>query len=146
MLATIIDIADATVSQIQSAAVTLDIDPANVARIYIPQWDLEDLGELRISVVPRVMEFMPLDRATNKLHGIIDVAVQKKCSGRDESLIDPLVTLVEQIADLFRLKRLDAFVAARCVKVEQAVLVSQEHWQELNLFTSLITLTFETAR
>jgi hypothetical protein len=53
---------------------------------------------------------------------------------------------VEKIADEFRLKRLDSFQAARCVKAEHAVLYSSEHWEQLRQFTSLLTLTFELAR
>jgi hypothetical protein len=76
----------------------------------------------------------------------VDVAVQKKFSKGTNEEIDPLVDLVEKIADEFRLKRLDSFQAARCVKAEHAVLYSSEHWEQLRQFTSLLTLTFELAR
>ena len=72
--------------------------------------------------------------------------MQKKFSKGTNEEIDPLVDLVEKIADEFRLKRLDSFQAARCVKAEHAVLYSSEHWEQLRQFTSLLTLTFELAR
>ena len=50
---------------------------------------------------------------------------------------------VEELADYFRLKRLNSFVA---VKVENSVLYSSEHWTQFNQFTSLLTLTFELAK
>ena len=53
---------------------------------------------------------------------------------------------VEELADYFRLKRLNSFVAARCIKVENAVLYSTEHWTQFNQFTSLLALTFELAK
>jgi hypothetical protein len=71
----------------------------------------------------------------------VDVAVQKKFSKGTNEEIDPLVDLVEKIADEFRLKRLVSFQAARCVKAEHAVLYSSEHWEQLRQFTSLLTLS-----
>ena len=114
--------------------------------MYVPNFDLEDMKELRVSVVPRDVELLPHDRAHNKYHCRVDVAVQKKFSKGTNEEIDPLVDLVEKIADEFRLKRLDSFQAARCVKAEHAVLYSAEHWEQLRQFTSLLTLTFELAR
>ncbi len=76
----------------------------------------------------------------------LDIAVQKKFSKGDANEIDPLVAFVEEIADYFRLKRLSSFVAARCVKVENSVLYSTEHWLQFNQFTSLLTLTFELSK
>jgi hypothetical protein len=104
------------------------------------------MKELRVTVVPRDVELFPHDRAHNKYHCRVDVAVQKKFSKGTNEEIDPLVDLVEKIADEFRLKRLYSFQAARCVKAEHAVLYSSEHWEQLRQFTSLLTLTFELAR
>ena len=92
----------------------------NATRLYVPDFDLEDMKELRVTVVPREVEYLPLDRATNKYHATIDIAVQKKFSKGDAKEIDPLVLFVEEIADYFRLKRLNSLVAARCIKVENA--------------------------
>jgi len=96
--------------------------------------------------VPREVEYLPLDRVSNKYHATIDVAIQKKFSKGTPTEIDPLVRFVEELADYFRLKRLNSFVAARCIKVENAVLYSTEHWTQFNQFTSLLTLTFELAK
>ena len=91
-------------------------------------------------------EFLPMDRSQNRYHGKIDIAVQKKFKDGDNAEIDPLVGLVEEIADVFRMKRLDSLVAARCIHVENSVLYSTEHWEQLRQFTSLLTLTFELAK
>lgn len=142
--ATVIQIADSVVAEINAA--DLSKKNINAARLYVPDFDLEDMKELRVSVVPREVEYLPLDRATNKFHATIDVAVQKKFSKGDAKEIDPLVFFVEEIADYFRLKRLNSYVAARCIKVENAVLYSTEHWTQFNQFTSLLSLTFELAK
>ena len=142
-MTTVLQVADSVTAQLNAA----EFDFEFVAeRMYVPNFDLEDMKELRVSVVPRDVELLPHDRAHNKYHCRVDVAVQKKFSKGTNEEIDPLVDLVEKIADEFRLKRLDSFLAARCVKAEHAVLYSAEHWEQLRQFTSLLTLTFELAR
>jgi hypothetical protein len=142
-MTTVLQVADSVTAQLNAA----EFDFEFVAvRMYVPNFDLEDMKELRVSVVPRDVELLPHDRAHNKYHCRVDVAVQKKFSKGTNDEIDPLVDLVEKIADEFRLKRLTSFQAARCVKAEYAVLYSSEHWEQLRQFTSLLTLTFELAR
>jgi hypothetical protein len=142
-MTTVLQVADSVVAQLNGA----DFEHEFIAeRLYVPNFDLEDMKELRVSVVPRDVELLPHDRNHNKYHCRVDVAVQKKFSKGTNEEIDPLVDLVEKIADEFRLKRLASFQAARCVKAEHAVLYSSEHWEQLRQFTSLLTLTFELAR
>lgn len=138
-----LQIAECVVTELNAAELSLKI---KAARLYVPDFDLEDMKELRVSVCPRDVQYLPLDRISNKLHATIDIAIQKKFAKGDAKEIDPLVALCEQIADYFRLKRLNSFVAARCIKVDNSVLYSTEHWQQLNQFTSLLTLTFELAK
>jgi len=142
-MTTVLQVADSVTAQLNVA----DFDNEFIAqRMYVPNFDLEDMKELRVSVVPRDVELFPHDRAHNRYHCRVDIAVQKKFSKGTNDEIDPLVDLVEKIADEFRLKRLASFQAARCVKAEHTVLYSSEHWEQLRQFTSLLTLTFELAR
>ena len=141
---TVIQIADSVVAEINAG--DFSKKSLSAQRLYVPNFDLEDMKELRVTVVPREVEYLPLDRVSNKYHATIDVAIQKKFSKGDAKEIDPLVMFVEELADYFRLKRLNSYVAARCIKVENAVLYSTEHWTQFNQFTSLLTLTFELAK
>lgn len=136
-------VADSVTAQLNGAEFDFEFF---AERMYVPNFDLEDMKELRVTVVPRDVELLPHDRAHNKYHCRVDVAVQKKFSKGTNEEIDPLVDLVERIADEFRLKRLVSLQAARCVKAEHAVLYSSEHWEQLRQFTSLLTLNFELAR
>ena len=105
-MTTVLQVADSVTAQLNAA----EFDFEFVAeRMYVPNFDLEDMKELRVTVVPRDVELFPHDRAHNKYHCRVDVAVQKKFSKGTNEEIDPLVDLVEKIADEFRLKRLDSF-------------------------------------
>ena len=142
-MTTVLQVADSVTAQLNAAEFDFDFI---AERMYVPNFDLEDMKELRVTVVPRDVELFPHDRAHNKYHCRVDVAVQKKFSKGTNEEIDPLVDLVEKIADEFRLTRLASFQAARCIKAEHTVLYSSEHWEQLRQFTSLLTLTFELAR
>ncbi len=142
-MTTVLQIADSVTAQLNAESMSFAFA---AERHYVPNFDLEEMKELRVTVVPRDVELGPLDREQNRVHARIDIAVQKKFTTGRNSEIDPLVAFVEEIADLFRLKRLNSFHAARCVKVEHSVLYSTEHWEQLRQFTSLLTLTFELAK
>ncbi len=139
----VLNIADSIVADLNAATLSL---PVTAHRLYVPNFQLEDMNELRVSVVPRELQISSLDRARNQHDVDIDVAIQKKFKTGDAAEIDPLVSLAEEIADFFRLQRLASFSAAIWSRTEHRVLYSQEHWDQMNQFTSLLTLTFRIAR
>jgi len=142
-MAVITDVADAIVAELNAASLSL---PLTAARHYVPSFELQDMKDLHVSVVPKGVVITKSDRSRNTNDFQIDVAVQKKFEKGDAAEIDPLVTLVEEIADFFRLRRLDSYPAAHWIKTEHAPIYAQEHWDELRQFTSILTLTFRVGR
>ena len=76
----------------------------------------------------------------------IDVAVQKKFETGDAAELDPLMSLVEEIADFFRLRRLAAYPDAVWVRTDNVPVYAPEHMEEYRQFTSVLTLTFRVVR
>jgi hypothetical protein len=142
-LSTVLNVADAVVAQLNTATLS---QPVVAERLYVPNFDLQDMQDLRVTVVPRELHVRGLDRGRNSYEAEIDLAVQKKFKKGDAAEIDPLVALVEEIADLFRLKRLASFPGAIWSRTDHQVLYSQEHWDQLRQFTSLLTLSFRVMR
>jgi hypothetical protein len=142
-LSTVLNVADAVVAQLNTATLS---QPVQAERLYVPNFDLQDMQDLRVTVVPRELHVRGLDRGRNSYEAEIDLAVQKKFKKGDAAEIDPLVAFVEEIADLFRLKRLASFPGAIWSRTDHQVLYSQEHWDQLRQFTSLLTLTFRVVR
>jgi hypothetical protein len=142
-MAFIADIAEAVVTEINAASFS---QPVTAKREYLPHFDLEDMQELKVTVVPKSVLTLPGGRAHNQHDYAIDVAVQKKLDKADNPEIDALVTLVDEIGDHFRLKRLASYPNAMWLKTENEPVYSLEHLQEMRQFTSVLTLTFRLMR
>lgn len=138
-----VDVADAVVAELNAATLS---HPVQAERRYVPEYDLKDMKSLRVTVVPRELTVTSVSRDRLSYDAQVDIAVQQKFTEGDNAEIDPLVNLVEEIADRFRLKRLASYPAAIWSRTEHRVLYSPEHWIELRQFTSLLTLTFRIVR
>jgi hypothetical protein len=141
-LATIIQIADAVVAQLNAATFS---QPLTAARHYAPSFKLPDMKTLHVTVVPRAISSASLDRSRDTFSYEVDVAIQRKTDG-EQATLDALMTLVEEIADHFRVGPLASFPGARCMDVKNSPVFSPEHLDEFRQFTSVLTLTFRLVR
>jgi len=139
MTAALLRVADAVVAEINAATLSM---PVTAARAYAPVFDLAEMKDLHVTVVPKGLEQELGSRAGTPREIKVDVAVQKKLQAADAAEIDPLVGLVEEIAELFKLKRLGTYHQAIWRKTENVPIYSQEHLAELRQFTSVLTFTF----
>ncbi len=142
-MAVIADIAEAVVVQLNAGSFS---EKFEAERAYLPVFELADLKNVRVTVVPKSLSIVPGGRAHNQHDYAIDVAVQKKLDVADNAEIDPLLTLVDEIADFFRLKRLDSYPGAVWLKTENEPVFSQEHLDQFRQFTGLLTFTFRVMR
>lgn len=142
-MATVLQVADSIIAELN---VTSFGQPFVAKRLYVPNFDLEDVSQLQVTVVPRDVEITGLDRRRDMNEISIDLAVQKKFTKGDAAEVDPLVGLVEEIADHFKHRRLDSFPHAIWSRSQHVVLYSPEHWEQLRQFTSLLTLVYRVAR
>jgi hypothetical protein len=152
----IIDIADAVVSELNTAAGGGGFSQTFTAqRQYVPIFDLAELKDRHVTVVPRGAAIQSSGRDRNQHDVQIDVAVQKKQvpgppgevgTPETNAQFDPLMKLVEEIADFFRLRRLASPANTIWIKTEHSTLYSPEHVEQHRQFTSVITLTFRVIR
>ena len=142
-MATILDIADAVVAELNGGSFSM---PFTATRAYIPRFDLADMTTLRVPVVPKGLEIAASSRGRDQHDYRLDIGIQQKFSEGDAAELDPLMSLVEELADHFRGLVLDTEPGAACVAVENGPIYAQEHMREGRLFTSILTLTFRTWR
>jgi hypothetical protein len=141
-MAVILDIADAVVAQLNAATFS---QPVTAVRHFQPKFELSEMTDLKVSVVPRSLASKSLDRNRDSFDYLIDVAVQQK-TDMSQAALDALMTLVEEIADHFRTQPLTTYPNARCTEVKNEPVYALEHLDEFRQFTSVITLTFRAWR
>jgi len=137
-----VDIAEAVKEALNAGSFS---QPFQATREYRPAFELKDMAELHVTVVPHAVEITSLSRSKHQYDVQIHVAVQKKFTDDSPAELDPLMDLVEEIMDFFRLRKL-ADTGATCVGVANAPVYAAEHMAELRQFTSLVTLTFRVMR
>ena len=93
-MAVITDVIDAVVAELNAASLSL---PLTAERHYVPSFELQEMQDLHVSVVPKGVVITKSDRSRNINDAQIDVAVQKKFETGDAAEIDPLVNLVEEM-------------------------------------------------
>lgn len=138
-MSVITDIAQAVADELNSAEFSV---PVQAVRHYQPVYELQQMQTLHVTVVPRGIVTSVLDRSHTQHEVQIDIAVQKKFSSGTVEELDPLMDLVQEIADYFNRRQLSGTNAV-WVKTENKPIYAPEHMQELRQFTSILTLTFQ---
>ncbi len=144
---TLIAIADAVVDSLNETSGSGAFSQSlSAERHYQPVFDLPEMNDLHVSVVPKGVEVLASSRNQNQHDYAIDIGVQQKVA--DDTEADALMTLAEEIADHFRLGRVqvDGVGSVPVLKVSTEPVFAPEHLTEKRVFTSIITLTFRVLR
>lgn len=142
-MSAVIDIADAVVASLNAGTFS---QPFEAERKYQPIVALPDLQTLHVSVVPRAVSITTATRETGYFDCAIDVGVQKKVNPDAPGELDELMTLVEEITDHLRMKRLVDAPQAAWVSIDNEPAFASEHLDQQRVFTSVLTVTYRVRR
>jgi len=142
-MATLTDIAEAVKDELNAGDFSQEFE---AVRLYQPLFELPEMKTLHVTVVPHGVEMVVSSRSLVQHDYQVDVAVQKKFDTDEAVELDPLMALVEEIVDFFRLRRSEAVPDAAWAKTENSPVYSQEHMEQFRQFTSVVTLTFRVLR
>lgn len=145
------DIAESLTTELNDAAAADAFDQSFVAqRRYLPLYKLGEMKALHVTVVPKGESVQQASRNGNQHDYQVDVAVQQRVGGEgdvlDQSVLDGLMTLVEQISDYFAKRRLGAFATAVWVRSEHEPVYAPDHLEQMRQFTAVITFTYRVIR
>ena len=136
----ITDLAQAVADALNAGTFSMEFTAERVA---LPDFELADMKDLHVTVVPREVESALLDRARDSHDVKVDVAVQKKLDALTKEAVDPLMALVQEIATYLNRRNLGD---ALWRKTENKPVYSPEHLREMRQFTSVLTLTYRLVR
>ena len=134
-----IQIADAVVAELRTG----QFAPAFVpVRRLLPVRELSELDELRVTIIPRAMESVPLARTTEKRTYTIDIGVQQRVGQDVEHDAAVVMGVAEEIAEFLRNKSLSEKKEASYVGHGIDPIYSPEHLEELRVATSVVTVRY----
>lgn len=142
-MSVIVEIADAVAAAINDGTYT---EPVTAERAYRPSFDLEQLGELKVTVVPRSVTTANLARQQSQVDCTVDVGLQQRVDAGDDARLDALLDLAEQIGDRLRHKRLAGYPQAAWVSIEHEPIVAAEHLDERSTLTTVMSVTYRVRR
>jgi len=140
------DIADAVAAEINGAPGGTFSEAFTGERRVLPQFDLEDLAGLKVSVVPKAVEISGSTRSVCQYEISIDVGIQKKLGTDLDAEVAALGTLVDEIADFLRRRPLAATPWAAWFSASNDPVYATAHLAEQRVFTSVLTLTYRAMK
>lgn len=144
-----INIADAVVAELNTASAGTFTPTFTAVRRVLPVFELAEMTELHVSVVPRAVEITGSTRSACQHDVQIDIGIQQKLASTDGELdqqVPMLCELVDQIADYLRRRVLQATPQAVWVRAANDPIYAPEHLSQLRQFTSVLTLTYRVMR
>ncbi len=120
--------------------VTAELKEYKAELVYFPEFDLRELDEMRIAVVPVGTQYKTLSRSAHEELPKVQIGVLKRCG---EDGLDEMLQFVEKLGLGFLNKKLGR---ATCVAVAYNPIYSPEHLRERGQFTSVIELTFKVLK
>ena len=113
-------------------------------RAYLPRYDLGEMAALHVTVVPAGRTVQPITRVGLQIDHRLEIAVQQKVAVEDPTACDPVLHLVEELADHLCGHRLAGAPEVSWVKTEHAPYIAPEHLNELRQVTSLLVVTYRS--
>jgi hypothetical protein len=134
----IVQLADAIVDELNRQEFSLAF---TAERAYLPVFELQDMNELKVTVVPK-QDDGKLDTRSSSAHEYaVDIGVQMKPPTIDNENLDPLMGLTQEIADFFLFGQRPG--GTTLIAPQVRILFLQEHLHKFHQFTAVVTLTFK---
>ena len=144
-MALVTDIADAVAAELNAAPAGTFVPAFTAVRRVLPAFELSDLDELRVSVVPKATESAGSSRAACLVDCRIDIGVQRKLGGDLDAGVAALCGLVEQIDSYLRRRPLAGAPHAAWVRAQNDPVYAPDHLAQQRTFTGVLTVTYRSA-
>ena len=143
-----IDIADAVGVELNAAEPGAFAEEFTAQRRVLPKFELADLEDLKVSVVPKGVEIENAARDARRCDISVDIGIQQKVGKDIDAEVERLCGLVEQIADYLAGRGLLAsgMSGVRFLSIANEPIYSTEHLADDLVFTSVLTVTYRALK
>ncbi len=133
-----VDLADAIVTELSGGTFT---EPVSVVRRVLPEFELAELGNLTVAVVPKSVEITNVTRQSSQYDVAVDIGIQQKIGKQTDDEVLRLSGIVSQVV-AFLNRRSFAALQARFKTIANEPVYAPELLSEKRLFLSVITVTY----
>jgi hypothetical protein len=117
--------------------VVVELKEYNAEMSFFPEFELKDLDEIRVVVVPVGTQYKTISRTSHEELQRVQIGILKRVS---EDELPELLNFVEALGLSFLNRKIGSAI---CVCVAYNPIYSPEHLRERSQFTSVIELTFK---
>lgn len=139
----LIQLAEALVSHLNGGSFSV---PIQAVRRYQPVFELPQLQTVQVSVVPKSISVVALDRGAQAFDLAVDIGIQKQVNPETLAEMDALLALVAEVVDYLRGRRLPEFPQAAWVGIANEPVFASEHLESKRVFTSVVSVTYRLRR
>ena len=146
----VVDVVESIVTILNAATLSI---PFVATRDYLHHYDRSDLEPIQVLVVPEILEVSAWDLRPRRSWdwGIaiwIDYLFEVGTDGQlDPTVIDPVMTLVQEVIDLFPPGDVPANTPnSRLIHAENEPVYDPEEFDQFRVFSTKVLLTFRTTR
>jgi hypothetical protein len=135
-------------ARLSAATYTAAYPQISAQEAYLPNYDLEQMSSLRVSVIPRDVEISTTSRGAEQHDYSVAIVLAKRTDGSAEQIRD-LLGLVEKICDLVRsdampLVQAEPWPGLTWWRLQLDPVWSQEHLEERRIFFTAIAVQYRT--
>ncbi|OHB56835.1 MAG: hypothetical protein A2Y07_06905 [Planctomycetes bacterium GWF2_50_10] len=135
----IVAICDAIATELNKGSFA---QPFTAVRNLLPEFDLSDLADLKVTVVPKGIETSTYSRESTQYDFVIDIGIQKKLSGEVNQDLPAMLALVDEIMIFLRKRKLASMPQVGWVKCTSDPIYARDHLVQTRVFTSVLTVTY----
>jgi len=130
-----IDIADAVANELATL-------PMTVHRRVLPEYELAELKEVVVTVVPKSVAIANVTRQSSSYEVAIDIGIQQKIGQDTDAEVATLSGMVSDIVSFLNRRPLAAYPDARFKSIANEPVYAPEILSEKRVFLSVVTVTY----
>jgi len=142
----VIDLADAIVAELAAAPAGTFNQAIDPQRRVLPQFELAELDELKVTVVPKAVDISNASRVASQYDVQVDIGVQKRVSKTVDADVEDLFDLVDEIYGFLQRRQLATLQQAIWLRTANSPIYSPEQLSADRVFTSVLTVTYRLIR
>lgn len=133
-----IDIADAIANALGGGTFT---EPVTVARRVLPAYELTELKDLTVTVVPKSVQMTNITRDATRYQVAVDIGIQQKIGKDTDAEVLRLSGIVSQIVAVLNRRSFPA-LGAQFTTLANEPVYAPDFLSEKRLFLSVVTVTY----